>query len=99
MTRNRLTRTSAWTLAAIAAIGAFCVTTTAEAKKGRGGSSYWSKTYETRGPARGYEGFIGFGHVSKYCSYTRYPVRKCFYTGSGRRKCRIVSWRLDQKCY
>ena len=35
---------------------------------------YYSETYETKGPARGYEGFL---FPDYYCSYKRYPNRAC----------------------
>jgi len=75
---------------------AFTVTTAAEAKKY--GSGYKSYSYNAPYAAHGYEGFISNGPVSKYCSYTRYPIRKCKYTKHGR-KCWVDGWRIDQKCY
>ena len=35
---------------------------------------YYSETYETKGPERGYEGFL---FPDYYCSYKRYPRRVC----------------------
>ena len=61
----------------------------------RSRSTYYSQTYETKGPVRGYEGFISPG---TYCSYRRYPVRQCAYDSRGREICKITSWRLEQSC-
>ncbi|MGI9480540.1 MAG: hypothetical protein ACR2PI_27875 [Hyphomicrobiaceae bacterium] len=94
MTRN---------LTLIAAAAAFAITgmsltaTDAEAKR-RGGSNYKQWEYDTRHATKGYEGFAG-GISGSYCSYRREPERRCFYTRSGYEKCKIVSWRLIQKCY
>jgi len=61
----------------------------------RGVKPYYSESYETRGPERGYEGFL---FPDYYCSYIRYPNRKCSTDARGRERCRIVSWRLEQTC-
>ena len=55
---------------------------------------YW-QNYETRGPARGYEGYVAPNY---YCSYKRYPNRDCTTDARGRQRCRITSWRLEQTC-
>ena len=55
---------------------------------------YW-QNYETRGPARGYEGYVAPNY---YCSYKRYPNRECTSGSNGKPRCRIVSWRLEQTC-
>ena len=56
---------------------------------------YYSETYETKGPARGYEGFL---FPDYYCSYKRYPNRVCSSDAGGRERCRVSGWRLDQTC-
>ncbi len=56
---------------------------------------YYSETYETKGPARGYEGFL---FPDYYCSYKRYPNRDCSVDAQGRERCRITGWRLEQTC-
>ena len=56
--------------------------------------SYW-ETYETRGPVRGYEGYVAPNY---YCSYKRYPNRDCSVDARGRERCRVVGWRLEQTC-
>ena len=94
MTRN-ITMIAA--AAAIAITGLSFTPTDAEA--GKGGSRYQQWEYDTRHAVRGYEGFAGVGKYSAYCSYRREPQRKCRYNRSGRESCKIVSWRLIQKCY
>lgn len=79
--------------AAIALSGLSMTPTEAEAGKGR----YQQWEFETKRPVRGYEGFAGINKT--YCSYRREPVRKCWYSRNGYEKCRVVSWRLIQKCY
>lgn len=69
--------------------------TTAEAQFRRGVKPYYWWNYETRRPERGYEGWVAPGY---YCSYKRYPNRKCSTDARGRQRCRIVSWRLEQTC-
>ncbi len=61
----------------------------------RGVKPYYSETYETKGPARGYEGFL---FPDYYCSYKRYPNRDCSTDAQGRERCRITGWRLEQTC-
>jgi hypothetical protein len=56
---------------------------------------YYSETYETKGPARGYEGFL---FPDYYCSYKRYPNRACSTDAQGRERCRVTGWRLEQTC-
>jgi hypothetical protein len=56
---------------------------------------YYSETYETRGPARGYEGFL---FPDYYCSYKRFPNRVCNTDKRGRETCRVKGWRLEQTC-
>ena len=84
----------------IAAAAAIAITgltfTPTDAEAGRG-SRYQQWEFDSRHPIKGYEGFGGIG--KSYCSYRREPERKCWYTRSGYEKCKIVSWRLIQKCY
>lgn len=61
----------------------------------RGVKPYYSETYETKGPARGYEGFL---FPDYYCSYKRYPNRTCSVDAGGRERCRVTGWRLEQTC-
>jgi hypothetical protein len=56
---------------------------------------YYSESYETKGPARGYEGFL---FPDYYCSYKRYPNRACSTDARGRERCRVTGWRLEQTC-
>jgi len=88
---------SPWTLflAAVALIAPLLAATSAEAQFRRGVKPYYSESYETRGPRRGYEGFLFPDYC---CSYIRYPNRKCSTDGRGHKRCRIVSWRLEQTC-
>jgi len=83
--------------AALALTGAFAIATDAEAK--RGGSHYESWEYDIRYPVKGQEGFGGGSYGGQYCSYRREPERRCWYTNSGYENCKIVGWRLIQKCY
>lgn len=82
-------------LAAVALAAPLLAATTAEAQFRRGVKPYYWWNYETRGPKRGYEGWVAPGY---YCSYKRYPNRKCSTDARGRKRCRIVSWRLEQTC-
>jgi len=94
-----MTRHTAFVIAAavsVAIAGLAVTTTEADARKSRG-SSYKQWEFDTRHAARGYEGFAGT--PGQYCSYRREPERKCYFTRSGYEKCKIVSWRLIQKCY
>ena len=61
----------------------------------RGVKPYYSESYTTRGPQRGYEGFL---FPDYYCSYKRYPNRECSTDARGRQRCRVTSWRLEQTC-
>lgn len=56
---------------------------------------YYSETYQTKGPARGYEGFL---FPDYYCSYKRYPNRVCSTDAQGKERCRVVGWQLEQTC-
>lgn len=59
-----------------------------------GTKPYYSETYETGRPVRGYEGFL---FPDYYCSYKRYSKRVCSNRG-GRETCRVVGWTLEQTC-
>ncbi len=78
---------------AAAVVAPMLIGTTAQAY--RGVKPYYSESYTTRGPARGYEGWVAPDY---YCSYKRYPNRECATDARGRERCRIVSWRLEQTC-
>jgi len=82
-------------IAAVAAAAPLLAAITAQAQFYRGVKPYYSESYETRGPERGYEGFL---FPDYYCSYIRYPNRECSTDARGRERCRIVSWRLEQTC-
>jgi hypothetical protein len=82
------------TALAIAALAIpFLAAGAAEARHGV--KPYYSETYETKGPARGYEGFL---FPDYYCSYKRYPNRDCSVDAQGRERCRVTGWRLEQTC-
>ena len=57
------------------------------------------RAIETPGPVRGYSGFVRQGARSYYCDYVRYPNRSCSVDRAGRERCRIVNWRMEQRCY
>lgn len=80
--------------AAIAFSGISFTATDAEAK--RGGSRYQQWEFDSRHPVKGFEG--QGSDRGQYCSYRREPQRKCWETRYGE-TCKIVSWRLIQKCY
>lgn len=83
-------------LAATAALAApLILATSADAQFRRGVKPYYSESYETRGPQRGYEGFL---FPDYYCSYKRFPNRECSTDARGRERCRVTSWRLEQTC-
>ena len=92
-----LASTQAIRLAAIAlALTApMIAASTAQAQFRRGVKPYYSESYETRGPQRGYEGYVAPDY---YCSYKRFPNRECTTSASGKQRCRVVSWRLEQTC-
>ena len=82
--------------AAIAlALTAPLIATGAQAQFRRGVKPYYSESYETRGPVRGYEGHVAPDY---YCSYKRFPNRECTTGANGKQRCRVVSWRLEQTC-
>ena len=72
----------------------FLAASPAEARRGVK-PYYYSETYETKGPVRGYEGFL---FPDYYCSYKRYPNRNCSVDAQGRERCRVTGWRLEQTC-
>jgi len=79
-------------LTALAAAAALLVAFTgAEARV----KPYYWQNYETRGPERGYEGYVAPNY---YCSYKRFPNRACAMGRGGKQRCRVVSWRLEQTC-
>jgi len=88
--------------AAFAVVGAFqfAFSDSAEAKRGRGGSSPSVEFSETTPymPNRGYEGFAGIG-LGAYCSYRREPWRKCYINRYGEEECRTAGWRRIHHCY
>lgn len=51
---------------------------------------------DTPGPVRGYSGFVGPRNY--YCDYVRFPDRRCHVDRAGRERCRIVGWRMVQRC-
>lgn len=68
----------------------------AEAGKRDGGTPYRAWEFDTRNPVRGKEGFGSF--PGAYCSYRREPQRQCYFD-HGFEQCKIIGWRLIQKCY
>jgi hypothetical protein len=86
---------SATILLLLALATLLAATTAVEAQYGRGVKPYYWESYQTRGPTRGYEGYVAPNY---YCSYKRYPNRECSTDARGRERCRVVSWRLEQTC-
>jgi hypothetical protein len=80
---------------ALALTAPMLASTAAQAQLRRGVKPYYSQSYETRGPVRGYEGYIAPDY---YCSYKRFPNRECTTGANGKQRCRVVSWRLEQTC-
>lgn len=74
------------------AIGISLVASAAEARRIK---PYYSETYETNRPVRGYEGFL---FPDYYCSYKRYPRRVCGVDSRGNEVCRVKGWTLEQTC-
>ena len=62
------------------------------------GKDYYSQTFETDRPLRGYEGFLFPDYYCSYCSYKRYPKRVCSQNRNGSETCRIKGWTLEQTC-
>ena len=81
-------------LAAVALATPLLAAGTAQAYRG-GVKPYYSESYQTRGPERGYEGYAAPDY---YCSYKRFPNRECATDKRGRERCRVTSWRLEQTC-
>jgi len=81
------------TALALAALAIPILGGAAEARHGV--KPYYSESYETKGPARGYEGFL---FPDYYCSYKRYPLRACSTDAQGRERCRVTGWQLEQTC-
>ena len=81
------------TALALAALAIHILGGAAEARHGV--KPYYWESYETKGPARGYEGFL---FPDYYCSYKRYPNRACSTDAQGRERCRVTGWRLEQTC-
>jgi hypothetical protein len=90
-----LASTHAIRVAAITLVLAVLVPGAAQAQFRRGVKPYYSESYETRGPVRGYEGYVAPDY---YCSYKRFPNRECTTSANGKQRCRVVSWRLEQTC-
>ena len=67
----------------------------AGAAEARGVKPFYSETYETQGPVRGYEGYVSPNY---YCSYKRYPKRDCSVDAQGKERCRVTGWQLEQTC-
>jgi hypothetical protein len=65
------------------------------AEAGHGVKPFYSETYETQGPVRGYEGYVSPNY---YCSYKRYPKRDCSVDAQGKERCRVTGWQLEQTC-
>jgi hypothetical protein len=80
---------------ALALTAPIILATAAQAQFRRGVKPYYSESYETRGPVRGYEGYLAPDY---YCSYKRFPNRECTTGANGKQRCRVVSWRLEQTC-
>ncbi|MTD95510.1 hypothetical protein GIW81_14315 [Hyphomicrobium sp. xq] len=80
---------------ALALTASMIAATAAQAQFRRGVKPYYSESYETRGPQRGYEGYVAPDY---YCSYKRFPNRECTTGAGGKQRCRVVSWRLEQTC-
>lgn len=77
--------------AAVVALTAF----SASDAYAKGGKEIFTETYEFNQPMHGYEGHATNNY---YCTYKRFPVRKCKWNGS-REVCKVVKWRLEETCY
>lgn len=79
----------------VAVMGASLIGVTGQASAEtprRTGDYSWQST--SPDPRRGYEGWIGTGRRTRYCSYYRVPNREC-----DRRGCRVTSWTMHQSCH
>ena len=92
-------KTATFMIAATAAAAFIPLIASTGAEAGKRGGYYYSETFRTKHPERGYEGFVGIGKRSAYCSYRREPDRRCYVTRSGRERCKVVAWKLIQHCY
>ncbi|MGI9426217.1 MAG: hypothetical protein ACR2PA_23770 [Hyphomicrobiaceae bacterium] len=94
-----MTRTTAILTAVVAAtvVAPIVFSTNADAKKR--GSYRYEETFQTRDRQEGYEGFVGIGRYSAYCSFYRVPKRSCNDPDNGKRRCKVVGWILHQSCY
>jgi len=90
-------QTVSFSAAAAVAIASLLFASDANAR--RGGTSVIEQHYITKGPVKGYSGFVRAGARSYYCDYQRIPNRVCTYTSDGRERCKIESWTLKQACY
>ena len=61
---------------------------------------YYQWQYETKGPVHGYSGWAGIsnGRRNLYCDYIRVPNRECVVLKSGKERCQVTSWTLEQTC-
>lgn len=57
----------------------------------------YQQTYTFDNAMHGYEGRAPVGN--KYCTYKRFPIRKCWNLANGAEQCKIVKWELEQTCY
>lgn len=78
--------------AAAVALVAFA-STDAEARGSN--KEIYQKSYMLDKPLHGVEGHTNDNY---YCTYKRFPVRKCKWNGK-REVCKIVKWELEQTCY
>ncbi|MGH1417361.1 MAG: hypothetical protein ACRBCJ_00715 [Hyphomicrobiaceae bacterium] len=82
-------------LALVGAVAGGSMLITSDAEAGKGKRDVIVQTYDFATP---HEGFEGFDNTGGYCSYRKEPKRICFYTSSGKRKCKVKGWRLVQIC-
>jgi len=86
---------SALAIAATATLAATTLLATSAAQARD--SEIYQQTYQFNQPMHGYEGHSPMSR--KYCSYKRFPIRECRTLRSGKEKCKIVKWELEQTCY